>query len=87
VIELDIIGQLFDPPTVEGGEPVELPGWHVNATVGGMAERPDLSQFLVTPSRMRRVWAGDDPVTPVLTVALKFADAAEADDALTDPED
>jgi hypothetical protein len=87
MIELDVIGPLFDPPTVEGGDPVGLAGWHVNATLAGMAERPDLEAFVVTPSRMRRVWAGDDPVTPALTVALRFAEATEADAALATPED
>lgn len=86
MIELDVIGPLFDPPAVEGGAPVELAGWHVNATLAGMAERPDLDGFVVTPSRMRRVWAGDDAVTPILTVALRFVDTAEADVALTPPE-
>ncbi len=87
MIELDVIGLLFDPPAAEGGDPIELPGWHVNATAEGFALRSDLNAFLVTPSRMRRVWAGDDPVTPTLTVPLRFADAAEAETALTDLED
>jgi len=86
MIELDVIGPLFDPPAAEGGEPVALAGWHVNATFAGLAERPDLAAFVVTPSRMRQVWAGDDPIAPVLTVALRFADRTEADVALTTPE-
>jgi len=84
MIELDIIGPLFDAPTADGGEPVELPGWHVNATGEGLALRPDLQTFVITPSRLRRVWAGDDPVTPALTVALRFTDPAQADGVLTD---
>lgn len=82
MIELDMIGSLFDPPIVEGGEPVPLAGWHVNTTPAGLAARPDLSAYVVTPNRLRRVWAGDDPASPVMTVALRFADEAEADAVL-----
>ena len=32
----------------------------------------------VFPSQLRRVFAGDDPEKPAWTVALKFADEAEA---------
>lgn len=78
MIEIDVIGLLFDPPLEEGGEVVPLPGWHVNTTPAGLTARPELAPYVVTPSRLRRVWAGDDPVNPVATVALKFADEAEA---------
>lgn len=78
MIELDIIGPLFDPPLVEDGEPVPLAGWHVNITAAGLAARPDLAAYVVTPSALRRVWAGDDRTAPVVTVALRFADQAEA---------
>ena len=76
--EIDIIGLMFDPPLVEDGEPIPLTGWHVNTTIDGLAARPDLAPYVVTPSRLRRVWAGDDPVNPTETVALRFADEAEA---------
>ena len=75
---IDIIGIIYDAPAEEGGEPVALSGWHVNTTPEYMAEHPELEPFVVTPSHLRRVWAGDDPVNPVSTVALKFADEAEA---------
>lgn len=74
MIDIDLIGPLFDPPLVEGGEPVEMAGWHVNVTPAVLAMRSDLEPFIVTPTRLRRVWAGDDPVEPVLTVALRFID-------------
>ena len=55
-----------------------VPGYHVNTTVADLAEHPELEPFVVVPSTMRRVWAGDDPENPQWTVALKFADEAEA---------
>lgn len=75
---IDIIGIIYDAPAEEGGEPVALSGWHVNTTPEYMAEHPELEPFQIVPSALRRVWAGDDPVNPVSTVALKFADEAEA---------
>jgi hypothetical protein len=77
MIEIDVIGALFDPPSDEGGAAVPLAGWHVNITPGGLVARGDLEPFVVTPGRLRRVWAGDDPLSPTLTVALRFADEAE----------
>ena len=79
MIDIDIIGALFDPhPTDPEGEPVLLPGFHVNVTSDLMAERPELETFRVEPSPLRRVWAGDDPTNPTITVPLRFADEAEA---------
>lgn len=78
MIEIDLIGPLFDPPEAEGGDPVLLDAWHANITAEGLAARPDLLPFRVTPSRMRRVWAGDDPLAPAITVALRFEDEASA---------
>lgn len=75
---VDRIGLLFGPADA-AGEVEALPGWHVNLTVEGMAARPDLAPWRVTPERLLRVWAGDDPDAPVATVPLRFADAAEAD--------
>lgn len=92
---IDQIGFLYTPgvygePDPETGfpplitPPVQLDGWHVNITPETLAERPDLEPFVVTPSSPRRVWAGDDPTNPVRTVALRFADEAEAVTALGD---
>jgi len=80
MIDLDIIGPIFNTPVVEGGEPLKLPGWHVNTTPSGLAARADLEPFVVSPepSQLRRVWAGDDPLNPVLTVPLRFASETEA---------
>lgn len=79
---IDIIGHLFDPPAEEGGEPVLLDGWHVNTTPEHLAAHPELGPFVITPTVLRRVWAGDDPEAPVMTVALQFADEAEGRTAL-----
>ena len=77
---IDIIGPLYDPhPTDPEGDPVLLPGWHVNVTADYYAEHPELAPFVVEPSPLRRVWAGDDPDNPVVTVPLRFADQAEAE--------
>ena len=80
---IDIIGTIYEPGTYdEHGEEltpaVALPGWHVNTTPSYLAEHADLAPFVVTPSRLRRVWAGDDPENPTQTVALRFEDEAEA---------
>lgn len=79
----DVIGTLVRAAVYDGeNEPVaaELiyPGWHVNTTAATLEARPDLEQFVVSPSPFRRVWAGDDSANPVWTVALRFADEAEA---------
>lgn len=83
MIELDIIGRIFDPPLVEGDAPVPLGGRHVNTTPAGLAARPDLAPYVVTPNRLRRVWAGDDAAHPTMTVALRFTDEAEVRDVLS----
>lgn len=81
----DIIGPLYDPGQhdAEGEEispPVLLDGWHVNITTADLT--PALEPFVVTPGILRRVFAGDDPENPQWTVALRFADEAEAISAL-----
>ena len=75
---LDIIGTIY----TDDEEPVALTGWHVNVTPDEIDAKPELAPFVVTPSRLRRVWAGDDPVAPDITVALRFADEAEANAVL-----
>jgi len=84
MIETDVIGVLYhDPdPANPDAPPVAYPGWRVNITTQGLAMRPDLAAYVVTPSRLRRVWAGDDPTDPEVTVALSFASEAEAQTAL-----
>lgn len=78
MIALDIIGALYRD------DETQIPGWHVNTTPEGLAAFPALAPFVVSPdpTRLRRVWAGDDPENPTLTVALRFADEAEALSAL-----
>lgn len=73
--DIDIIGALFEPhPTDPEGEPVLLSGFHVNVTPDLMSERPELEEFQVQPSSLRRVWSGDDQSNPKYTVALRFPD-------------
>jgi len=62
---IDIIGVLYE-------DDAALPGWHINITQEYLDDHPELSPFVVVPSALRRVWAGDDPVNPTTTVALKF---------------
>lgn len=81
MIEVDTIGVMYRPvvdPEDPDEMPVAYPGWRVNITADGLAARPDLEPCVVTPSRLRQVWAGDDPEAPDVTVALRFADEAEA---------
>ena len=75
-MSIDVIGPLYDPPSEEGGEPVLLPGYHVNVTPDEMT--PELEAFRVEPNPLRQVWAGDDPANPQWTVPLRFADEAGA---------
>lgn len=76
---IDVIGTIAEvPPEALDGVPVPLDGWHVNVSVEQMAAHPDWQPFRIMPTRMRRVWAGDDPLNPQMTVALRFADADEA---------
>lgn len=79
--DIDIIGPLFDAGA-PGEAPVLLEGWHANITAQGLAARPELAAWRVQPTTLRRVWAGDDPAAPLLTVALQFADEAEGRSAL-----
>jgi len=74
---IDTIGLLYEAGE-GGGEPLVLSGWHVNVTPAAITARPELQPFVVTPSVLRRVWAGDDPANPTQTAALRFADEAEA---------
>ena len=83
----DMIGPLVIPAEYDGDNAlthaeIVLPGWHVNTTPETMEARLDLVPFIVSPSPFRRVWAGDDPASPAVTVALRFADEAEARAAL-----
>lgn len=78
---IDIIGILYDQPDPEVA-PFELPGWHVNITPDVMQDK--LKPYLVEPSPLRRVWAGDDPGNPLLTVPLKFESEEQAIEVLTE---
>ena len=79
-LDLNIQIPTYGPPDAEGVRPVTgyVEGYHVNTTAADLTEHPELAPFVVVPSTMRRVWAGDSPDDPQWTVALKFADEAEA---------
>lgn len=79
---IDVIGALYDLPTA--GEPVRLWGFHINITAACLEARPDLSPRAIHPPALRRVWAGDDPVAPSVTVALRFNGESAAREALGD---
>ena len=70
-MDFDVIGPL------DGAD-----GWHVNTTPQGPAAAPALAGFVIHPVTLSRVWAGDDPAAPTMTVALWFADAATGEAAL-----
>lgn len=86
---IDMIGHLYTPGVYGGldpatfacvvlAPPVLMDGGHLNTTPEYLAAHPQLEPFVVTPSALRRVWSGDDPANPTQTVALRFADEAEA---------
>lgn len=54
---IDVIGTLYDPPETEDGDPVALPGWHVNVRLVAGESAEALEPFVVTPENPRRVWA------------------------------
>lgn len=87
----DVIGiirrpALFDGDNVMTHAEVVYPGWRVNTTHAVMASRPDLEHFVINPPVLGRVWAGDDPANPTMTVALRFADEEEAIAVIGDTE-
>ena len=77
-LDLNIIIPLLSEPDKDGMQTLlgYEPGYHVNIALQDLT--PELEAFRVFPSQMRRVFAGDDPADPQWTVALKFADEAEA---------
>lgn len=81
---IDVIGALYDPQAEPGGAPVRLWGFHVNVIPDVLESHPDLTARVHQPATLRRVWAGDDPAAPVLTVALRFNGENTAREALGD---
>ena len=77
-LDLNIIIPLLSEPDKDGMQTLlgYEPGYHVNIALQDLT--PELEAFRVLPRQMRRVFAGDDPENPQWTVALKFADEAEA---------
>lgn len=85
----DMIGTLYSDPVLgevdpETGVPEVIaptqpfPGYRVNTTPEVFAARPELEEFQITPNRLRRVWAGDDPYDPQTTIALRFESEEQA---------
>lgn len=91
-MSVDVIGRLWGPRVIpEGhqpGDPVPdaapLWGFHVNVTPDLLEARPELVARVIHPVNLRRVWAGDDPAAPSLTVALRFNGENAAREALGD---
>lgn len=81
---IDVIGLLYTIPVDLDDAPVRLWGFHVNITPDVLTERPALAAKVHQPATLRRVWAGDDPAEPVLTVPLRFNGEAAAREALAD---
>lgn len=77
---IDVIGALYD--MTEPHAPVRLWGFHVNVTPDVIVVRPELEAKIQTPLTLRRVWAGDDPDEPSLTVPLRFNGESAAREAL-----
>ena len=73
-----------DPET--GGEIVTAwrPEYHVNLPTFPqtpdqfMEQRPELVAYRRLPPLLSRIFAGDDPENPTMTLALRFTDEAEA---------
>lgn len=81
---IDIIGKLYPQPTMENLAPSAVWGFHVNITPDVLEANPHLSAKVIVPATLRRVWAGDDPASPTMTVALRFNGETAARDALGD---
>lgn len=81
---IDVIGAIYDLPLEPEGDPVRLWGFHVNVTPQVIADHPHLSSAVRLPTKFRRTWAGDDPATPGMTVALRFNGETAAREALGD---
>lgn len=81
---IDIIGALYDPPAEEGDDPVRLWGFHVNISAACLETHPHLQAKIHQPATLRRVWSGDDPANPTLTVPLRFNGENAAREALGD---
>ena len=81
---IDIIGALYSPPADPADEPVRLWGFHVNVTPEVIEARPDLAAKVHQPATLRRVWCGDDPAAPTMTVPLRFNGENAAREALGD---
>lgn len=77
-MDIDVIGLIFQEVEGEEVELVPEEGWHVNITLKGLEEMPELAEFVVEPSTLRRVWAGDDFRSPAWTVPLKFESEEQA---------
>ena len=62
------------------------PEYHVNLPTWPQTPddfvTPELAPFRRTPPLLSRIFAGDDPENPTMTLALRFADEAEARDVL-----
>lgn len=72
----------FDPETGRADALGVRPGYRLNMLRPDYEARPDLAPWRVEPERLARVFAGDDPENPTLTIALEFPGEAEAVEVL-----
>ena len=80
-MSIDVIGDLYRDDAEYGPEgdvikaPTKRDGFHVNVTPDEVNE--NRAPFVVNPPVLIRVWSGDDPADPKITVPLRFASEAE----------
>lgn len=78
---IDLIGTLYEPIVVDEtgvpvGDPVAMAGYHVNITDDELTH--EIAPYVVTPTVLSRVFAGDNPFDPKWTIPLRFDDEAQA---------
>ena len=74
--ERDADGNLTDTPAT---------GIHYNTTQETLAELPGLDAYVISPARLQRVWAGDDPENYTLTIPVIFPNQKTADKFVPKP--
>jgi len=55
-----------------------VPGYHLNVTDNLLLLHPSLEEYRIMPDTLNRVFSGDDPAAPEITIALRFTDEEEA---------
>lgn len=60
-------------------------GIHYNTTQETVNELPGLEVYVVAPTQLQRVWAGDDPENYTMTVPVIFPNQKTADKFVPKP--